>query len=219
MNNLLKADFERVVRSNETASSNEGVIGTFSRGAFTLLFAVGSAFAIAPSDIDKLKSGFAQEEGAAHNEAKAPLLDNSATQVRPLTLAEFRNDGTFVLLSPSDIRMQELLGLLMSHKGDLLSQEQLNSFQRIMNPFTQLEFCESMVSYSKLNKTIYTLLTLDNGIELRVTQFVDRKSSDVAFSIYYNGENLLAGSGPSDVVASKTLKYIGQFDDYVRSLS
>ena len=217
MNDFLKANFSEEELPRETNAN--AVIGIFSHGAFTLLVAVGAAFAVAPSAIDKLQAGSTSESKNIPAEIRSMPANGFLTEKSAFAVLDICNGKASLHPSPEALRMGKLQEQLMAHKGDLLNPGQIDSFKNVMMPFTQLDFSECMVSYSKLNNTIYTLLSLGNGIELRVTQFLERESSDVAFSIYYEDEMLLAGSGSSDTVADKSAMYVNQFGNYVHGLS
>ena len=219
MSDYLRNDYGSLLKIIDTEYPRKDVVGSFAKGTFTLVLAVGSAFAIASSDLDDLKKETVTETKSVFLK-KAPLLPlDILTDDEPFAVLAFKRDGFHIEQSPEIARMKILVDVLMSHKGNLLSEAEKDYYKSVIRPFAKLDFKDSMVSYSKLNNIVYTLLTLRNNVELHVTCFVGRKSHDVAFSVYYEEECLLAGAGLSESVAEKATLFANHLDDYVRRVS
>lgn len=97
---------------------------------------------------------------------------------------------------------------LDKHKGCQMNYAARNRYLKTMAEFNNLPIIGCYAAYSVVNKFVTSRLRIEEDIVLCTTFFEEHESDNIAFSIEYQGECIIVGSGNPREIADKVFRLL-----------
>lgn len=117
--------------------------------------------------------------------------------------------ATQVVLPQTDINIRlerndaPLLGSLMRHRGDMMTPSEMEAFRAVAGQVSTIGFTDSMVCYNEEDRQVTFDLLTPAGLILHLTQYFEKPTDQVVYSVERNGKFLCAGHLPADGFSSQ----------------